>query len=78
MHAARLKARSATIEHSRLLWRDGNHRKAIQTLKGAIAANAFVSHDYELTANESISMTGGTGAQNIFAAKVCHSTSRLG
>jgi serine/threonine-protein kinase ATR len=36
---------SATIEHSRLLWKEGHHRKAIQSLEGAIAANAFRSHD---------------------------------
>lgn len=39
LNAARLKDRSATIEHARLLWKDGHHRKAIQTLEGAIAAN---------------------------------------
>ncbi|GLI80066.1 serine/threonine-protein kinase M1 [Penicillium ochrochloron] len=39
LHAARLKDRSATIEHARLLWKDGHHRKAIQTLEGAIASN---------------------------------------
>lgn len=41
LHAARLKDKSATVEHARLLWKDGHHRKAIQTLKGAIAANEF-------------------------------------
>ncbi|KAE8374326.1 protein kinase [Aspergillus bertholletiae] len=41
LHAARLKNRSATIEHARLLWKDGYHRKAIQTLEGAIVANEF-------------------------------------
>ena len=40
---------SATIEHSRLLWREGHHRKAIQSLEGAIAANAFRSHNYTPT-----------------------------
>ncbi|KAH1509757.1 hypothetical protein KXV68_004622 [Aspergillus fumigatus] len=43
LRAARLKDRSATIEHARLLWKDGHHRKAIQTLEGAIAANEFAS-----------------------------------
>ncbi|PYH81420.1 protein kinase [Aspergillus uvarum CBS 121591] len=41
LHAARLKDRTATIEHARLLWKDGHHRKAIQTLEGAIMANEF-------------------------------------
>ncbi|KAE8148852.1 protein kinase [Aspergillus avenaceus] len=43
LHAARLKDRSATIEHARLLWKDGYHRKAIQTLEGAIAASESIS-----------------------------------
>ncbi|KAL3460576.1 hypothetical protein BJX64DRAFT_278456 [Aspergillus heterothallicus] len=43
LNAAHLKDRSATIEHARLLWKDGYHRKAIQILEGAIAANEFSS-----------------------------------
>lgn len=39
LNAARLKDHSATIEHAKLLWQDGHHRKAIQTLEGAISAN---------------------------------------
>lgn len=71
MHAAQLKAKSATIEHSRLMWTDGHHRKAIQTLKGAIAANAFVAEESEMPVRASVSMTGEKQApQNILAAKV--------
>lgn len=71
MHAAQLKAKSATIEHSRLMWTDGHHRKAIQTLKGAIAANAFVAEESEMSVRASVSMTGEKQAtQNILAAKV--------
>ncbi|OKL62432.1 hypothetical protein UA08_02676 [Talaromyces atroroseus] len=70
MHAAQSKAKSATIEHSRLLWSDGHHRKAIQILKGAIAANAFVSDEHETPIRTSVSMTGDRAeAQNILAAK---------
>ncbi|GAM33244.1 ATR checkpoint kinase [Talaromyces pinophilus] len=70
MHAAQLKAKSATIEHSRLMWTDGHHRKAIQTLKGAIAANAFVAEESEMSVRASVSMTGEKQAtQNILAAK---------
>jgi len=32
-----------------LLWREGNRRKAIQSLEGAISANAFRSYDYTET-----------------------------
>lgn len=46
LHASQLGDNSATIEHSRLLWKEDHHRKAIQSLKGAIAANAFRSHEY--------------------------------
>jgi serine/threonine-protein kinase ATR len=71
MHAAQLKDKSATIEHARLLWRDGHHRKAIQTLQGAIAANAFVSHDYEAAETESAPVTlDREQHQNMLAARV--------
>ena len=53
LHASQLGDDSATIEHSRLLWREGQHRKAIRSLEGAIAANAFRSHDY-IQSEESI------------------------
>ncbi|KAI9820333.1 MAG: serine/threonine-protein kinase M1 [Pycnora praestabilis] len=46
LHASQLGDESATIEHSRLLWKEGHHRKAIQSLQGSIAANAFISHNY--------------------------------
>jgi serine/threonine-protein kinase ATR len=71
MHAAQLKDSSATIEHARLLWKDGHHRKAIQTLKGAIATNAFVSHDYEESYTESVPVTmDREHHQNMLAARV--------
>ena len=70
LHASQLGDESATIEHSRLLWREGNHRKAIQSLEGAIAANAFRSHDYT-DAEESITTnnTGRQQQQNILKAR---------
>ncbi|KAI9793452.1 MAG: serine/threonine-protein kinase M1 [Candelina submexicana] len=57
LHASQLGDDSATIEHSRLLWKEGHHRKAIQSLEGAIAANAFRSHDYTPTENATTSIT---------------------
>ena len=45
LHASQLGAESATIEHSRLVWKEGQHRKAIQSLTGAIQANAFRSYN---------------------------------
>ncbi|KAI9721086.1 MAG: hypothetical protein M1812_002567 [Candelaria pacifica] len=57
LHASQLGDDSATIEHSRVLWKEGHHRKAIQSLEGAIAANAFRSHNYTPTENATASVT---------------------
>ncbi|KAI1496609.1 phosphatidyl inositol 3-kinase-like protein [Biscogniauxia marginata] len=46
LHASQLGDDSATIENARLLWREGHNRKAIQTLKGAIASNAFTNRSF--------------------------------
>ncbi|KAL1871978.1 hypothetical protein VTK73DRAFT_1808 [Phialemonium thermophilum] len=43
LHALQLNDGSATIEHARLLWRDGHHRKAIQMLKSAIENDSFMA-----------------------------------
>ncbi|QSZ36964.1 hypothetical protein DSL72_009056, partial [Monilinia vaccinii-corymbosi] len=45
LHASRLGDDSAKIEHARLLWKEEQHRKAIQSLQGAIDSNAFISHN---------------------------------
>ncbi|KAI9731830.1 MAG: serine/threonine-protein kinase M1 [Claussenomyces sp. TS43310] len=45
LHASQLGDESAMIEHARLLWKEGHHRKAIQSLQGAIDSNAFISHN---------------------------------
>ncbi|RMZ90148.1 hypothetical protein DV736_g2616, partial [Chaetothyriales sp. CBS 134916] len=44
--ASALGDKSAAIEEAKLFWQDGEHRKAIQTLEGAIDSGAFVAHDY--------------------------------
>ncbi|KAF2115782.1 hypothetical protein BDV96DRAFT_599348 [Lophiotrema nucula] len=41
MHAARLGDDASKIEYSKLMWKEGHHRKAIQNLQGAITSNAF-------------------------------------
>lgn len=45
LHATKLEDLSATIEHSRILWKDGAPRKAINNLKGAIEAGVFQSYN---------------------------------
>ena len=57
LHASQLGDSAATIEHARLLWKESNHRKAIERLEGAIAANAFSSYSYSERAS---TMTGTT------------------
>lgn len=46
LHASELGDGSATIEHARLLWKEGHSRKAIQTLQGAIASSAFTNQSF--------------------------------
>lgn len=43
LHAQQLGDGSAIIEHARLLYKDGHHRKAIQILQFAISTNSFIS-----------------------------------
>jgi len=69
LHASQLKDESATIEHARLLWREGSHRKAIQSLEGAIAANAFRSHDYTAAAETATNNPTKSKQQNMLKAK---------
>ncbi|KAL8699738.1 MAG: hypothetical protein Q9224_001285 [Gallowayella concinna] len=68
LHASRLGDNSATIEHSRLLWKEGHHRKAIQSLKGAIAANAFQSHAY-LQTDQTATISNNENQQEQNAAR---------
>ena len=46
LKASALGDKSAAIEEAKLIWKDGHHRKAIQTLEGAIESGVFVAHDY--------------------------------
>ena len=43
LHASMLGDDAATIENAKLLWRDNQHRKAIQMLQGAIESNKFMT-----------------------------------
>ncbi|KAH9994734.1 phosphatidyl inositol 3-kinase [Xylariaceae sp. FL0662B] len=46
LRASQLGDESATIEHARLLWKEGHNRKAIQTLQGAIANKSFMNGSF--------------------------------
>ncbi|KAL4939554.1 hypothetical protein BDV06DRAFT_34599 [Aspergillus oleicola] len=69
LNAAHLEDRSATIEHARLLWKDGHHRKAIQILEGSIAANEFASTASSSNNPTSQSAASTHGKQNLLAAR---------
>lgn len=71
LHAARLKDRSATIEHARLLWKDGHHRKAIQTLEGAITSNESNTTTSSVDSQTASFLSGRGKNQNETAAVVC-------
>lgn len=77
LHAARLKDRSATIEHARLLWKDGHHRKAIQTLEGAITANEANTVTSPPDSETASFLSGRGQHQNVLAARVSAVVRRL-
>jgi len=68
LRASQLGDKSATIEHARLLWKEGHPRKAIQNLQGAIDNNAFISYSRSA---EITSFTGldQTDQQNLLTAR---------
>ncbi|KAF2473193.1 uncharacterized protein BDR25DRAFT_257421, partial [Lindgomyces ingoldianus] len=45
LHASELGDDASKIEYSKLMWKEGHHRKAIQNLQGAITSNAFQPRD---------------------------------
>ncbi|KAF2206005.1 hypothetical protein GQ43DRAFT_427658 [Delitschia confertaspora ATCC 74209] len=55
LHASRLGDDASKIEYSKLLWKDGYHRKAIQNLESAIASDAFQAR--ELPVDEPVTVT---------------------
>jgi serine/threonine-protein kinase ATR len=71
LHASRLGTKSATIEHARLLWKEGHHRNAIQTLEGAIAAKMFSVDNvvHRLDSGDSGSSSAINTHQNVLVAR---------
>ncbi|KAF2867552.1 protein kinase rad3 [Massariosphaeria phaeospora] len=45
LHAAQLGDDASKIEYSKLLWKEGHHRKAIQHLQGALLHNVFQTRE---------------------------------
>ncbi|KAI9663334.1 MAG: serine/threonine-protein kinase M1 [Alyxoria varia] len=78
MHATKLGDESAKIEHARLLWNEGEHRKAIKHLEGAILANTFQASgeinasavgSHSTTMNPTNTSTSGKQKQNVLLAR---------
>ncbi|EXL44923.1 hypothetical protein FOCG_13747 [Fusarium oxysporum f. sp. radicis-lycopersici 26381] len=53
LHASKLGDDAATIENAKLLWREDQHRKAIQVLQGAIKSNKFMTQTGTATSTSS-------------------------
>jgi serine/threonine-protein kinase ATR len=58
LYATNLNDGAAMIEHSRLLWRDGHHRKAIQNLQSAIESNVFQSYTTSMLDDATLNTEG--------------------
>ena len=69
LHASKLGDKSATIEHARLLMKEGHHRKAIQSLEGAIANEAFISHNKRTEVTSFTDVDLAAEQQNLLTAR---------
>ncbi|KAF2644722.1 hypothetical protein P280DRAFT_390394 [Massarina eburnea CBS 473.64] len=59
LHATQLGDDASKIEYSKMLWKEGHHRKAIQNIRGAIKSNSFQTKDLEpMNISVSVSTTG--------------------
>ncbi|KAF1837293.1 protein kinase rad3 [Decorospora gaudefroyi] len=70
LHAERLGDNASKIEYSKLLWKEGHHRKAIQNLRGAIDSNGFLQDD-TVAINVSVT-TAGRGDEHTMNKVKCH------
>ncbi|KAH6616589.1 hypothetical protein C7974DRAFT_427548 [Boeremia exigua] len=67
IHAEQLGDSASKIEYSKLLWKEGHHRKAIANLRGAINSNVFGKSD---NLPVTISITGDwRGSENVSKVK---------
>jgi serine/threonine-protein kinase ATR len=69
LRASALGDKSATIEQARLMWMDGNHRKAIQTLEGAIESGSFNAHSFVSETGSVTLTTDKQQQQDVVTAK---------
>jgi serine/threonine-protein kinase ATR len=69
LHAQQLGDGSAVIENARLLYKDGHHRKAIQTLQLAISTGSFISDSSFSTSVAPASSKGPEAQRNLLTAR---------
>lgn len=69
LHAEQLGDNASKIEYSKLLWKEGHHRRAIQNLRGAIDSNAFQVSD---TVPIDVSVTTAGRGENPKNKVKCH------
>jgi serine/threonine-protein kinase ATR len=61
LHASQLGDDASKIEYSKMLWKQGHNRKAIQNLRGAITSGSFSARDLEpMQVSVSVSTTTTT------------------
>ncbi|KAF2678362.1 hypothetical protein K458DRAFT_348412 [Lentithecium fluviatile CBS 122367] len=65
LHASQLGGDASKIEYSKMLWKQGHHRKAIQNLRGAITSSSFAARDLgPMDVSVSVSTTNTTDLLN--------------
>ena len=69
LHAAQLGDDASRIEYAKLLWKDGQHRKAIQSLQGAIEIDAFQARISVINGNSVYQTVDQQQAQNQLTAR---------
>lgn len=69
LKASVLGDKSAAIEQAKIMWSEGQHRKAIQTLEGAIESRAFITHEYTAENGSTTMTVDQHRSQNEMAAK---------
>ncbi|CAI6340552.1 unnamed protein product [Periconia digitata] len=64
LHASQLGDDASKIEYSKMLWKEGHHRKAIQHIRGAIISNSFQTRDLKaMDPTVSVTTAVADGAQ---------------
>ncbi|KAH6630423.1 phosphatidyl inositol 3-kinase-like protein [Chaetomium sp. MPI-SDFR-AT-0129] len=69
LHAQQLGDGSAIIENARLLYKDGHHRQAIQTLQLAISTNSFINDSSISIGVQPTSSKGPDAQRNLLTAQ---------